>query len=274
MKKLFFILLTILNSVVFALTANLKIYQLDNNTVRVRNEIDFIDNVILSDITVTDKINIKNSTTEEIHFQVFGLVSIDSENEKLGEFSVKPSKSYTLKSGKYGKFQYFIIKADKQLTVYEATSWRNDMDFILKSCRNDEIQILEDMETIVPDFSFQYKKENLDTSSAFVSSKIWLVDAFKDSKEVIQLEDKDTGIIMGKGIFNASRTNLGGITTGQIPIKFTFKLQIKQNCVEVKIYNFYSTTKRGKEIKYSNKLQFNEIKRTMDKLVGSYFSSL
>lgn len=63
-------------------------------------------------------------------------------------------------------------------------------------------------------------------------AKLWFVDAFKDAKEVIQLDDKENKTIVGKGLF---RYNQG---VAPYACKFTVKVMTKDNKYRAQIYDF------------------------------------
>lgn len=68
----------------------------------------------------------------------------------------------------------------------------------------------------------------------------YLVDNFKDSKSVIQMQDKSAGIIVGKGIITAVSVYnefLVGPTNYYEKVSFTLKTQCKDGRFKVEIYN-------------------------------------
>lgn len=64
-------------------------------------------------------------------------------------------------------------------------------------------------------------------SDLFLSAKTWFVDAFKSANDVIQLTDKEEGIIIGKG---NTDVELG-------LIQFTFKVLTKDGKYKYEVYN-------------------------------------
>ena len=69
----------------------------------------------------------------------------------------------------------------------------------------------------------------------YVRSKIYFMEAFKSGKDVIQLDDPDNGIIIGKGRTEAYSTNFMG--TAPLPITFSIKIEIKENRYRYTIYD-------------------------------------
>lgn len=76
-------------------------------------------------------------------------------------------------------------------------------------------------------------------------SKQFLIQAFKDSKEVIQLDDKEGGIIIAKGNFSYQQSNAKfpcGRLSGKGIVEFTLKIQIKDGKIKVTLSDFKHIT--------------------------------
>lgn len=52
------------------------------------------------------------------------------------------------------------------------------------------------------------QEQDVPAGELYKRAKIWMVDAFKSSKDVIQNDDKDNGIIIGKGFFSGLGHNV------------------------------------------------------------------
>jgi hypothetical protein len=61
----------------------------------------------------------------------------------------------------------------------------------------------------------------------FLSAKTWFVNAFKSSNDVIQLNDKEEGVIIGKGLLELNK----GI------VNFSVKLSVKEERYKYEIYD-------------------------------------
>lgn len=70
----------------------------------------------------------------------------------------------------------------------------------------------------------------------FSMSKEWFVNTFKSGKAVIELEDKESGTMIGKGIYQDD------VTKYDIPIyyHYTVKVETKENKVRFTIYDIYT----------------------------------
>ena len=76
-------------------------------------------------------------------------------------------------------------------------------------------------------YSEVIKAEGKSKDNLFLSAKTWFVDTFRSSKDVIQLIDKEEGVIIGKGRLNLKK----GF------VKFSLKLSTKEERYQYKIYN-------------------------------------
>jgi hypothetical protein len=81
--------------------------------------------------------------------------------------------------------------------------------------------------------------EQVDTATGtkaelYQKAKLWFANAFKDSKSVIQVDDKDNGQIVGKGNFDVPY-KYGVNTSAQC--NFTVKIDVKDNKYRLQIYN-------------------------------------
>ncbi len=62
-------------------------------------------------------------------------------------------------------------------------------------------------------------------------AKLWMVDIFRSANAVIQLDDKDNSILVGKGVYT--------FTHNMVPfsIRFTIKINTKENKYRAQIYD-------------------------------------
>lgn len=74
-------------------------------------------------------------------------------------------------------------------------------------------------------------------------AKLWVANSFKDSKSVIQIDDKETSTIVGKGNFEVVQTMTPYI------IRFSFEINTKENKYRIRFYDITSTqdTQMGRE---------------------------
>ena len=91
-------------------------------------------------------------------------------------------------------------------------------------------------------YSDVVKTDSLNKDELFNLTKQWFVDAFKSANDVIQMEDKEYGILTGKGYFEQSFTlylgKMFGSRTYNSNIYFTAKIQCKDGRYKYEFYNF------------------------------------
>ena len=70
-------------------------------------------------------------------------------------------------------------------------------------------------------------------------SKIWFVNTFNKARAVLQLDDKDSGIIMGKG---ATKFDAGNFVVGPIImyLHYTININIKDGKSRIQVYDIYA----------------------------------
>ncbi|MDJ0367282.1 DUF4468 domain-containing protein [Hymenobacter sp. H14-R3] len=68
------------------------------------------------------------------------------------------------------------------------------------------------------------------------TGRTWFVDTYVDAKEVLQLDDKADGKMMGKGRYKYSFVN--GINISQVLMRFTLALDVKDGKYRYRMYNF------------------------------------
>lgn len=81
--------------------------------------------------------------------------------------------------------------------------------------------------------------ENVDgqsKSQLYNKAREWFVNTYKDANAVIQLDDKDAGKLMGKGVYKYAFAN--GINISQITLTFTVNIDIKDGKYRCRIYAF------------------------------------
>jgi len=79
--------------------------------------------------------------------------------------------------------------------------------------------------------------ETFKQNQLYLNSKQFFADAFKSANEVIQMDDKESGIIIGKGFVDISAKML----TATFPVKmwYTIKIQSKDGRYKYEIYDIY-----------------------------------
>ena len=77
----------------------------------------------------------------------------------------------------------------------------------------------------------------LKRNDLFINSKKFFVDVYKSGKDVIQMEDKEAGIIIGKGYFSVI-WKASFLFSYDIQIWHTIKISVKDGKYKYEIYDF------------------------------------
>lgn len=87
-------------------------------------------------------------------------------------------------------------------------------------------------------FSEVVQVEGVSAGELFNKAKKWYVIAFKSSKDVIQLESKEDGVIIGKGSFTFKGKAFTSGTNSTGPVYFTLKVEVKDGKYKYEITDF------------------------------------
>lgn len=81
-------------------------------------------------------------------------------------------------------------------------------------------------------------------SELYIRARSWFVNTFNDANAVLQMDDKEDGIIMGKG---ATKYDAGNIITGPFPmyLHYTININVKNNKWRIQIYDIYGAPPRS-----------------------------
>lgn len=79
--------------------------------------------------------------------------------------------------------------------------------------------------------------DSIKKDELYLRSKFFFVDVFKSANDVIQMDDKEAGVVVGKG-FNDIYIRVMGITT-PIQMWYTIKIQSKEGRYKYEIYDIY-----------------------------------
>lgn len=93
-------------------------------------------------------------------------------------------------------------------------------------------------------------------------AKLWVANAFRSSKNVIQIDDKEAGTILGKGNFDVIQTMTPYI------IRFTFKIDVRDNRYRIRFYDISSQqdTQMGKEQSLESLIKKNGFGNVKEKI--------
>lgn len=93
---------------------------------------------------------------------------------------------------------------------------------------------------------------NITKDELYKRARLWYADAFKNSKEVLQISDKESGELVGKALFSyySNYFTGSGATIGSV--KYTIKIYVKNGRYKYEITDFvheaYRTNERPKNI--------------------------
>jgi len=76
-------------------------------------------------------------------------------------------------------------------------------------------------------------------SELYIYARSWLASAFKSSKSVIEMEDKESGTIIGNGIFVHPVNSAFGNQVGIDIIRFTIAINTKDNKYRAILSNYF-----------------------------------
>jgi hypothetical protein len=111
-------------------------------------------------------------------------------------------------------------------------------------------------------------------------SKIWFVNTFNSAKAVLQMDDKEAGIIMGKGI---TPYEGGNAFSGPIhnSINYTININIKDNKYRIQVYDISISNENASYtpeycLKYPkmNKKKLEKIDDSVKELIASFKTAI
>jgi hypothetical protein len=104
------------------------------------------------------------------------------------------------------------------------------------------------------EFSEVLQAKDVAASNLFVRAKLWFADSFEDSKRVLEVDDKDAGILSGKGAFAYEPNVLSGNSSIRGTIRFSLKITVKDGRYKIELSDF-----RHLPISISNPVSFGFI---------------
>lgn len=73
----------------------------------------------------------------------------------------------------------------------------------------------------------------------YLKARKWFVDHFKNAKSVLQIEDKDEGVLTGKALHSYKFDS--GVNSSNVSIYFTLNVEIKDGRYRIQFYDMYGT---------------------------------
>jgi hypothetical protein len=127
------------------------------------------------------------------------------------------------------------------------------------------------MMTVVPqeERSVQQVREvRLSKDQIFDKSLEWMAQTFVDSKAVIELKDKDSGKIIGKGVTKFRNAVV------DVPCRFTLILEAKDGKYRTTYSNFTGLWNDGSSSLLEYKSQIDDVKRNLAAIDASLYEYL
>ncbi|BCI62242.1 DUF4468 domain-containing protein [Coprobacter secundus] len=93
-------------------------------------------------------------------------------------------------------------------------------------------------------FSKVIEAKDVDKTSIYFSLRDWISTYYRDTQEVLQMDDKDAGIIIGKAIFLYSM-NRPAYSAYDGKIWYSIKLQVKDGRFKAEMSNFVHENEKG-----------------------------
>lgn len=228
----------------------------------------------------TDNIRLINNTSTTLTFDAFGITG--NTEKKLTSITVKnnDTKLRFLDEELELFDQVKLICINGNVEISKVISKNNDMYFYIDSFtpqnsnKQESDNITKDNKSTqtepgIPyeNFHFTYDKTISNTKYAFGNAKIWIAEAFGSAKFVIQIEDRETGTIVGKGLYNDVFQEL----------HFTFKIKIRDNIAKIEFYDFYITSLTfgiTEKLKPNTQKEFDFCNSLSESLSKSFFTTL
>lgn len=121
---------------------------------------------------------------------------------------------------------------------------------------------------------------NTSKTDLYNKSRIWFVNTFNSAKAVLQMDDKEAGIVMGKGI---TTYDAGNVLTGTMnnSINYTININIKDNKCRIQVYDIFVSNQNASYtpeycLKYPkmNKKKLEKIDDSVRDLIASFKASI
>lgn len=84
-------------------------------------------------------------------------------------------------------------------------------------------------------FSEVFEVPGKSVDQLFTSSKVFVAEAFKDANAVIKMDDRTSGILIGKGASKGQYKAIGTVIT---TLEYTFKISMKEGRYRVEYYDW------------------------------------
>lgn len=99
-------------------------------------------------------------------------------------------------------------------------------------------QVLPKNELGKVEYTEVIKVDSTSKNSLYSSAQLWFVETFKDAKSVIQLQDKENGELIGKGLFYIPTNRFGYTAIGLGIVRFQVQISVKEGRYKYSFSNF------------------------------------
>ena len=93
-------------------------------------------------------------------------------------------------------------------------------------------------------FTELVENKSLNKAAMYKNVKVWFAEYFNSAKDVLQMDDKELGIILGKGLGTFDIKLAGGTSVG---IKWTIKVETKDNKCKMTVYDIQTSVGEGSQ---------------------------
>ncbi|SHJ63548.1 protein of unknown function [Arenibacter nanhaiticus] len=139
-------------------------------------------------------------------------------------------------------------------------------------------------------FSDVVEVENVLSTNLYNRAKLWFASAYKSSNDVLQVENKEEGMLIGKGSISYEQPFLSGMNTTVGNVNYLIKIFVKDGRYKYEITNFihhgasesfglittddnYPRNTKKSALKWENRV-WNDIKNQVDLEVRSLIPSI
>jgi len=113
---------------------------------------------------------------------------------------------------------------------------------ILTFCFSINLSAKKNKDTIqsLNPFEFSYTDTSSETkSNLYIKANEWVANTFNSAKDVIQMNDKEAGKIIAKGVIECFET--AALSSITIDVKFTLAIDVKDKKYRIRLYDFLIT---------------------------------
>lgn len=107
--------------------------------------------------------------------------------------------------------------------------------------------------------------DSMTKKELYQKAKLFFIDNFKSAKDIIQMDDAENGIIIGKGISKFSFWNV--MAQAELPMRMTIKIEVKDNRFR---YTIYDVTILGNGAEWGAEIYWKtpKMQKTLRKSLG------